>query len=205
MRISATASPGREEELIDVEREAAQADAEHVRGVMTVEGYLAQRYAQRPLALAVRIRFEQEHGGTGGDSASTAILFALLSALAEAPIRRSLAITGAVGQYGEIQPIGGVNVKIEGFWELCRARRAAGEQVEGGYGVIIPATNIRDVMLRREVATSIANEGWFQVWAVGTVDDAIPPLMGISAEALHSRVEQRLSRFASLARRQAAR
>jgi len=205
MRISATASPGREEELIDVEREAEQADAEHVRGVMTVEGYLAQRYVQRPLAVAVRVRFEQEHGGTGGDSASTAILFALLSALAEVPIRRSLAITGAVGQYGEIQPIGGVNVKIEGFWELCRARRAAGEQVEGGYGVLIPATNIRDVMLRREVATSIASEGWFQVWAVGTVDDAIPLLMGISAQALHARVEQRLSRFAALARRQAAR
>ncbi len=205
MRISATASPGREEELIDVEREAEQADADHVRGVMTVEGYLAQRYAQRPLALAVRVRFEQEHGGTGGDSASTAILFALLSALAETPIRRSLAITGAVGQYGEIQPVGGVNTKIEGFWELCRARRAAGEQVAGGYGVVIPATNVRDVMLRREVASSIASEGWFQVWAVSAVDDAIPLLMGISAEALHSRVEQRLARFATLARRQAAR
>jgi predicted ATP-dependent protease len=157
------------------------------------------------LAAAVRVRFEQEHGGTGGDSASTAILLALLSALAEVPIRRSVAITGAVGQYGEIQPIGGVNVKIEGFWEICQARRATGEQVAGGYGVVIPATNVRDVMLRREVASSIASDGWFQVWAANTVDEAIPLLMGISAETLHPRVQQRLARFASAARHQGGR
>lgn len=206
MRISATVGPGREEQLIDVEREAAQADSDHVRGELTVEGYLAYRYAQQlPLAFAARLRFEQEHGATGGDSASLAILLALLSALAQAPIRRSLAITGAVGQYGEVQPIGGVNIKLEGFWELCRARRAQGEQVEGGYGVIIPKNNLRDVMLRREVANSIASEGWFSVAAAGTVDEAIPLLMGVPADALHKRVEARLSRFAEIERKRGRR
>lgn len=206
MRISATTSPGRDEQVIDVEREAAQADADHVRGAMTVEGYLAYRYGrQQPLAFSARLRFEQEHGAMGGDSASGAILFALLSALAEAPIRRSVAVTGAVGQYGEIQPIGGVNVKIEGFWELCRARRAQGEQPEGGYAVMIPKTNMRDVMLRREVASSIAGEGWFQILPVGTVDEALPLLMGVSADALHKRVEARLARFAQIERKQGGR
>src|SRR5262249_41108581 len=124
-------------------------------GAMTMEGFLAYRYGQdQPLSVLARIRFEQEHGATGGDSASAAELFALLSALAQAPIRRSLCVTGAVGQYGEIQPIGGVNTKIEGFWELCRARRAQGEQPQGGYGMLIPAVNARDLMLRPEVAAS---------------------------------------------------
>src|SRR6185437_6760147 len=145
MRISAIVSVGKDYSLLDVERGAEQADAEHIRGLMTMEGYLANRYGQdRPVSLSARIRFEQQHGGTGGDSASAAELFALLSALAQVAIRRSVAVTGAVGQYGEIQPIGGVNTKIEGFFDLCRARRAAGEQPVGGYGAIIPAVNTRD-------------------------------------------------------------
>jgi hypothetical protein len=205
-RISATVTPGREEQLIDVEREAAQADASHVRGEMTVEGYLAARYGQQlPLAFAARVRFEQEHGGMGGDSASLAMLLALLSALAQVPIRRSIAVTGAVGQYGEVQPVGGVNTKIEGFYELAQARRAAGEQVEGGYGVVIPRANLRDVMLRREVAHAIASEGWFQVWAAGTVDEAIQLLMGYPADALHKRIEARLARFAQIERKRGVR
>jgi hypothetical protein len=195
-RISATVSPSRDERLLDIEHEAEQADADHVRGELTVEGYLAHRYGQgRPINLVARIRFEQEHGTTGGDSASGAILFALLSALAQVPIRYSYAVTGAVGQYGELQPIGGVNTKIEGFWELCRQRRAQGEQPEGGYGVLIPAVNARDLMLRAEVATSIAREGWFHVWPVGTVDEAMAMLTGIPAAELHARVEQQLRRF----------
>jgi predicted ATP-dependent protease len=119
MRISATVSPGRDEKLVDVEAVASAADASHVRGALTAEGYLHYRYAQdRSIRAAIRIRFEQEHGGTGGDSASAASVFALLSALAHVPIRCSLAVTGAIGQYGELQPIGGVNTKIEGFWAL---------------------------------------------------------------------------------------
>ena len=198
-RISATVSPGKDERLLDIEREAEQADADHVRGAMTIEGYLAYRYGQaRPLSLVARLRFEQEHGTTGGDSASGAILFALLSALAQTPIRYSYAVTGAVGQYGEMQPIGGVNTKIEGFWELCRARRAQGEQVDGGYGVLIPAINARDLMLRDEVAEAIASEGWFHIWLINTVDDALPILTGLPASDIHARVEQRLQRFHEL-------
>ena len=158
-RLSATVSVGREEQLIDIEREAEQADADHVRGLMTMEGYLASRYGQSvPISVVARVRFEQEHGSTGGDSASAAELFALLSALAQVPLRRSFAVTGAVGQYGEIQPIGGVNTKIVGFYEICKARRAAGEAPQGGYGVIIPAVNARDLMLPPEIARSIAAE-----------------------------------------------
>jgi predicted ATP-dependent protease len=203
IRISATVSLAREEQLVDIERASDQADADHVRGEMTMEGYLANRYGQdRPINMAARIRFEQEHGATGGDSGSAAALFALLSALALVPLRRSLAVTGAVGQYGEIQPIGGVNTKIEGFWEICRARRAQGEQApNGGYGVLIPAVNTRDLMLRPDVADSIAGEGWFHVWPISTVDEGLALLTGLPAEAVHARVEQRLKRFHELALR----
>lgn len=198
-RISATVSPGSEERLLDIEHAAEQADADHVRGEMTVEGYLAYRYGQdRPVTLAARIRFEQEHGTTGGDSASGAMLFALLSALAQAPIRYSYAVTGAVGQYGEMQPIGDVNTKIEGFWELCRQRRAQGEQSAGGYGMLIPAVNTRDLMLRAEVAEAIIREGWFHIWPISTVDDALELLMGLPAAEVHTRVERRLQRFYEL-------
>ena len=201
-RISATVSPGAEERLLDIEHAAEQADSDHVRGEMTVEGYLAYRYGQqRPVTLAARIRFEQEHGTTGGDSASGAMLFALLSALAQAPIRYSYAVTGAVGQYGEMQPIGGVNTKIEGFWELCRQRRAQGEQSDGGYGVLIPAVNTRDLMLRAEVADAIIREGWFHIWPISTVDDALPLLMGLPAAEVHARVERRLQAFYEAAMR----
>ncbi|HEX5156764.1 MAG TPA: AAA family ATPase [Ktedonobacterales bacterium] len=200
MRISAIVSVGKDYSLLDVERGAEQADAEHIRGLMTMEGYLANRYGQdRPVSLSARIRFEQQHGGTGGDSASAAELFALLSALAQVPIRRSVAVTGAVGQYGEIQPIGGVNTKIEGFFDLCRARRAAGEQPVGGYGAVIPAVNTRDLMLRPDVAYAIAQEGWFSIWPINWVDEGIPLLMGVPADQIHARVNDRLKRFYELA------
>jgi hypothetical protein len=200
MRISAIVSVGKDYSLLDVERGAEQADAEHIRGLMTMEGYLANRYGQdRPVSLSARIRFEQQHGGTGGDSASAAELFALLSALAQVAIRRSVAVTGAVGQYGEIQPIGGVNTKIEGFFDLCRARRAAGEQPVGGYGAVIPAVNTRDLMLRPDVAYAIAQEGWFSIWPISTVDEGIPLLMGVAADQIHARVNDRLKRFYELA------
>ena len=204
MRISATVSPGRDEKLVDIEAIASAADASHVRGALTAEGYLNYRYAQdRPLNATIRIRFEQEHGATGGDSASAAILVALLSALAQVEINASLAVTGAVGHYGEVQPIGGVNTKIEGFWALCRARRATlGEQPIGGrYGVLIPATNVRDLMLHPEVADSIEREGWFAVWPISTVDQGLALLTGVPAEQIHARVAARLQRFTAIERR----
>lgn len=202
MRISAIVSAGQQESLIDIEKEADQADSDHVRGLMTMEGYLANVYGQsRPISVAARIRFEQQHGATGGDSASAAELFALLSALAQVPIRSSLAVTGAVGQYGEVQPIGGVNTKIEGFWALCRARWAQGERPDGGYGVIIPAVNARDLMLRPDIAASILNEGWFHIWTIANVDEGIPLLMNLPAQEVHNRVDRRLQQFYDLAQR----
>jgi hypothetical protein len=198
MRISATVAPGKGEQLLDVEREVKQADESHVRGLLTMEGYFASQYGQKvPLSLAARVRFEQEQGSIGGDSASAAELLALLSALANAPIRRSVAVTGALGQYGELQPIGGVNFKIEGFWDLCRARRKLGE-TENSYGVVIPAPDTRDLMLRASIAAAIVSEGWFHVWPVKTIDEAIPLLMGLPAATVHDRVERRLREFAQV-------
>src|SRR5579883_2749201 len=203
MRISATVSLGKDERIVDIEQEASTTDADHVRGLLTMEGYLTHRYGQMyPISIEARIRFEQEHGAMGGDSASSAMLFAVLSALAQAPIRRSLAVTGAVGQYGEMQPIGSVNTKIEGFWALCRARRARGEQPEGGYGVVIPAVNTRDLMLLPAVAASIATEGWFNIWPISTVDEGLQVLTGLPAATIHQRVEQRLRQFYELSRRE---
>lgn len=203
MRVSATVSLGHDERIVDIEREAEAADQNHVRGLLTMEGYLTHRYGQnRRLNIVARVRFEQEHGATGGDSASAAELFALISALAQVPLRRSLAVTGAVGQYGEIQPIGGVNTKIAGFWEICRARRAQGEQAEGGYGVIIPATNTRDLMLQPEIAASIVNEGWFHILPISTVDEGLALLTGLPPQAIHDRVEQRLHQFSELSKRE---
>lgn len=196
-RLSATVSPGRER-LVDIERESQLADRTHVSGALTMASYLAWRYGgERPLSLVARIHFEQGLQ-TGGNSASAAQLFALLSALAQVPIRRSLAITGVAGQHGEIQPIGGVNDKIEGFWQICRARRAQGEQPEGAYGVLIPVANAGDLMLRAEVVDAIASEGWFHVWPIADVDEGLALLTGISPAEIHARVDRRLQHFYEL-------
>jgi predicted ATP-dependent protease len=198
-RISAAVSPGRER-LVDIEREAKSADANHITGALTMASYLAWRYGRaRPLSLVARLRFEQRHEKSAGDSASAAELFALLSAIAEVPIFCSLAVTGAIGQYGDLQPIGGVNHKIEGFWELCRARRTAGEQPMVPYGVLIPAANADDLMLREEVAESIAREAWFHIWPISSVDEGLPLLTGQPVAKLHALVEKRLQSFYEIA------
>jgi predicted ATP-dependent protease len=198
-RVSATVSPGRER-LVDIEREADSADASHISGALTMAGYLAWRYGhQRPVSVVARMRFEQEHDYTSGPSASAAELFALLSALAQVPIRCALAVTGAVGQHGEMQVIGGINEKIEGFWEICRIRRARGERPEGAYGVLMPMANAGDLMLRPEIAASIAHDGWFHVWPIQHVDEGLPLLTGAAAAEIHSRVDRRLQRFYELA------
>ena len=199
-RISAIVGPGSEERLIDVEREADAADKNHIMGALTMIGYLIRRYGQKhPISVASRVRFEQSFASDGGNavrgpSASAAELFALLSALAEVPIYSSLAVTGAVGQYGEIQAIGGVNHKIEGFWEICQKRRMAGERPLRPYGALIPAANAADLMLRPEVAQSIA-AGQFHLWAIRTVDEGLPILTGMPSTEIHRRVERRLRSF----------
>ncbi len=145
--------------VVDIEREAKLGGALHTKGVMILWGFLAGRYAlDVPLALAATLVFEQSYGGVDGDSASSAELYALLSALAEVPIKQSLAVTGSVNQQGEVQAIGGVNEKIEGFFDLCRARGLNEEQ-----GVLIPKSNVQHLMLREDVVEAVKN-GQFAIY-----------------------------------------
>jgi lon-related putative ATP-dependent protease len=162
--------------VTDIEREAKLGGPLHSKGVMILWGFLAGRYAlDVPLALAATLVFEQSYGGVDGDSASSAELYALLSALAEVPITQSLAVTGSVNQQGEVQAIGGVNEKIEGFFDICRARGLTGEQ-----GVLIPKSNVQHLMLREDVVEAVKN-GQFSIYAVGTIDDGIEILTGVRA------------------------
>ena len=163
--------------------------------MLILSGYLSGRYAlSKPLSLAASLVFEQSYGGVEGDSASSAELYALLSALADAPVRQSLAVTGSVNQHGDIQAIGGVNEKIEGFFDLCAKRRLTGSQ-----GVLIPEANVKNLMLREDVVAAVA-QGKFAVYPVRTVDEGIQLLTGVPAANLHARVEARLTEFAEHAR-----
>ncbi len=162
--------------VVDIEREVDLGGPIHSKGVLILSSFLGSRYAaERPLSLSASLVFEQSYSGVEGDSASMAELCALLSALAEAPIKQSLAITGSVNQHGEVQPIGGVNEKIEGFFDVCKARGLTGEQ-----GVIIPASNVQHLMLRQDVIEAV-DAGQFHVYPVETVDQAIELLTGIPA------------------------
>ena len=132
---------------MDIEREAKLGGPIHTKGVMILSGYLASKYAQeKPLSLAARLVFEQSYSGVEGDSASSTELYAILSALADLPIKQGIAVTGSVNQRGEVQAIGGVNDKIEGFFEVCRARGLTGEQ-----GVMIPDSNVVNLMLKEDI------------------------------------------------------
>ena len=175
VRITATARLG-EGEVIDIEREAELGGALHSKGVLILSSFLAARYSRSiPLSLTASLVFEQSYGPVEGDSASLAELCALLSALAAVPIRQSLAVTGSVNQYGRVQAIGAVNEKIEGFFDLCRARGLDGEQ-----GVLIPDANVKHLMLREDVVQACA-DGRFGIYAVSTVDEAIALLTGVPA------------------------
>lgn len=175
MRITAVVALGREG-IVDVEHEAQLGGAIHTKGVAIIRGYLARMFGQeRPLSLKAQIAFEQSYGEIDGDSASSSELFGVLSALAEVPIDQGIAVTGSVNQLGEIQAIGGVCAKIEGFFELCRARGLTGKQ-----GVLLPRTNLEHLVLREDVATAIA-EGKFNLYAVSTVSQGIEVLTGLPA------------------------
>ena len=162
--------------VMDIEREAKLGGPLHSKGVMILWGFLAGRYAlDVPLALAATLVFEQSYGGVDGDSASSAELYALLSALSEQPIRQSLAVTGSVNQHGEVQAIGGVNEKIEGFFDVCRARGLNEQQ-----GVLIPKSNVQHLMLREDVVEAVRH-GQFAIYPVGTIDEGIEILTGVKA------------------------
>jgi len=174
-RITASIEPGRDG-LIDIEREARLGGPIHTKGVMILSGYLAQTYAQdKPLSLSARLVFEQSYSGVEGDSASSTELYALLSALSGKPIRQGIAVTGSVNQKGEVQAIGGVNEKIEGFFEVCRVMGLTGSQ-----GVIIPESNVRNLMLKDEIIDAV-EKGRFHIWSVRSVDEGIEILTGAKA------------------------
>lgn len=175
VRISATARLG-EGDVIDIERETELGGAIHSKGVMILSSFLAARYSRAmPLSLSASIVFEQSYGPVEGDSASLAELCALLSALAGAPIKQSLALTGSVNQYGVVQAIGAVNEKIEGFFDICAKRGLSGEQ-----GVVIPESNVKHLMLRPDVVEA-CEQGKFHIYAVHDVDEAIALLTGVPA------------------------
>jgi len=174
-RITARVRMGKGE-VVDIEREVALGGPIHSKGVLILSSFLGARYAaERPLSLSASLVFEQSYSSVEGDSASLAELCALLSALADVPIKQSLAVTGSVDQYGRVQPIGGVNEKIEGFFDICKARGLTGEQ-----GVIIPATNVQHLMLKQEVIEAV-EAGQFHIYPVKTVDEGLELLTGIPA------------------------
>jgi predicted ATP-dependent protease len=163
-------------DIVDLEREVDLGGPIHSKGVLILSGFLASRFAlEHPLSLSASLVFEQSYGMVEGDSASSAELYALLSALAEVPIKQGFAVTGSVNQHGEVQAIGGVNEKIEGFFRLCRARG-----LDGSHGVVIPASNARHLMLRDEVVDAV-RDGRFYVHTVATIDEGIELLTGVAA------------------------
>ncbi len=176
-RITASTSMGREG-IINIEREADMSGKTHNKGVLILAGYLRKRYAQdKPLTMSASIAFEQSYGGVDGDSASSTEIYAILSSLSEIPIKQNIAVTGSVNQNGEIQAIGGVNEKIEGFFDCCKRLGPSKDQ-----GVIIPASNVKDLMLRLDVIDAV-KKGAFHVYAVKTIDEGIEILTGKKAGA----------------------
>lgn len=204
-RITCQVRPGAGK-VVDIEREVELGGPVHSKGVLILSGFLAGRYAlDTPMSLFASLVFEQSYGGVEGDSASSAELYALISALAELPLRQDLAVTGSVNQHGEIQAIGGVNEKIEGFFDTCRARGLSGTQ-----GVLIPQSNVQHLMLRRDVIDACAT-GQFAIYPVATIDQGIALLTGRSAGqrtsdgsyefgTVNRMIEDRLRAFANVRR-----
>ena len=193
--------------VVDIEREAKLGGPIHSKGVLILAGYLAGRYAiDTPMSLHASLVFEQSYGGVEGDSASSVELYALLSALADIPLRQDIAVTGSVNQHGDIQAIGGVNEKIEGFFDICKARGLTGTQ-----GVAIPQSNLRHLMLRRDVVEA-CKAGMFAVYPLSTVDEGIALLTGrhtgvraddgtYPKDTINAAVEARLRQFAAIRQR----
>ncbi len=192
--------------LVDIEREVELGGPLHSKGILILAGYLGEAYARGfPLALSASLVFEQSYGGVDGDSASSSELYALISAISRVPIKQCIAVTGSVNQRGQIQPVGGINEKIEGFFDLCRARGLNGEQ-----GVLIPAANVKHLMLREDIVKA-AGRGEFHVYPVETIDQGIELLTGMSAGepdregvfpegTVNFRVQNQLAEFAKLAK-----
>lgn len=202
VRITASVALGKTG-IINIERESNLSGKFHDKGVQIIAGYLRRTFAQdKPLSLAASVCFEQSYSGVDGDSASSTEIYALLSALAELPIRQDLAVTGSVNQQGDVQPIGGVNQKIEGFYDVCKLKGLTGQQ-----GVLIPAENVDDLMLRDEVIAAVA-KGLFHIYPIATIEQGIEVLTGVHAGqrnpagkfdpgSVFAKVDARMSRMAT--------
>ena len=194
--------------IINIEREAKLSGKTHDKGVLILSGYLGSKYAQdRPLSLAASLCFEQSYEGIDGDSASSTELYAILSSLSSIPLKQGIAVTGSVNQNGEIQAIGGINRKIEGFFDVCRLKGMSGEQ-----GVLVPRSNVRNLMLRRDVLEAV-EQGKFHIYAVGSIDEGIEVLTGVPggqrdseghypASSVNGLVEKRLREYADRLKRE---
>src|ERR1700758_2219911 len=203
VRITSTAALGKSG-VINIERESNLSGRFHDKGVHIISGYLRSRFAQdKPLSLAASICFEQSYSGVDGDSASSTEVYALLSALAELPLRQDIAVTGSMNQQGDIQAIGGVNEKIEGFFGVCKIKGLNGTQ-----GVMMPASNVEDLMLRDDVLEAVA-AGRFHIWPVAKVEQGIEILTGMTAgscngdgtfqpSTVFAQVNERLSKMAQM-------
>lgn len=203
-RITATTFSGNRG-IVNIERESKLSGNIHNKGMYILEGYVGETFAQKePLSLTAHIAFEQSYGGVDGDSASSTELYALLSSLAKVPLQQGIAVTGSVNQKGEIQPIGGVNEKIEGFFDLCQSRHLTGSQ-----GVMIPYANIQNLMLREDIGDAV-QKGKFHIYAVQTIEQGIEILTNLPAGrqedgsflegSVYAKVQKRLAQFATLSR-----
>lgn len=189
-RITAKTSMGRAG-IINIEREADMSGPSHNKGVLILTGYLRDKYAKsKPLVLSASVAFEQSYSGVDGDSASSTEIYALLSSISDFPLRQDIAVTGSVDQHGNIQPIGGVNQKIEGFFDVCKARGLSGTQ-----GVLIPRQNESDLMLRPDVVEA-ATHNLFHIYSIKTIDEGIAILFGKNAKVVHAKVDRVLTDYA---------
>jgi len=205
VRITARTYVGRRG-VVNIDREVQLSGAIHDKGALIMIGYMGGRYAQEePLGFSASVTFEQSYDEIDGDSASAAELFALLSSLSTCPIKQGIAVTGSVNQLGELQPIGGVNEKIEGIFKVCERRGLTGEE-----GVLIPVPNVRNLMLRAEVVEAV-RAGKFNIFAVSTIDEGIEVLTGVPAgaknadgswerDSINDRVQRRLREFVEASR-----
>jgi predicted ATP-dependent protease len=192
---------------VAIERESKMSGNLHTKGVMILTSFLKERFAHnKPLSLSATLTFEQSYGMVEGDSASSTELYALMSALGRVPIQQGIAVTGSVSQKGEIQPVGGVTRKIEAFFDICRYKGLTGRQ-----GVMIPAKNTRNLMLKQEVIDAV-KEGKFHIWAISTIEEGIGILTGMEAGTLQpdgtypegtlfKRVDDRLTELGEIVRK----
>ena len=179
--------------IVNIEREVEMSGTSHSKGVMILSGYLGQLFAQEfPISLTASVCFEQLYGGVDGDSASSTELYAIISSIANIPIKQYLAVTGSVSQKGEIQPIGGINEKIEGFFDICKIKGLTGKQ-----GVIMPIQNVKNLLLKDEVVEAV-KQGIFNIYAISSIDEGLEILTDKSKEEIDLEVNNILEKYKKL-------